>query len=94
MWIKVNQNVQEVQCVNFYPQGGSAIWGNSTFAPDDPPGVDHSFGQFVSFRSKDSPNPELTNLTVDEATNYILEHVPTTFQVSTAQCFDETLELI
>ncbi|KZS88907.1 phospholipid diacylglycerol acyltransferase [Sistotremastrum niveocremeum HHB9708] len=76
-------------------KGGSAIWGNESFAPDDLPGHIHTHGKFLSFRHllegnggakavaegrEDGMGERTANLTVDEASNWILEHTPGTFQ--------------
>ncbi|KIJ51347.1 hypothetical protein M422DRAFT_244525 [Sphaerobolus stellatus SS14] len=62
-------------------KGGSTIWGNSTWAPDDPAETLHSYGEFVSFRDKHRlHDPQIGNLTVEEANSFILEHTPDTFQ--------------
>ena len=63
------------------PQGGDAIWGNSTDAPDDIDGADHSHGDLIAFRAK-SNDPIIGNMTADNAGTWILEHTPLTFQVS------------
>ncbi|EJD47048.1 LACT-domain-containing protein [Auricularia subglabra TFB-10046 SS5] len=66
---------------SMWMKGGSAIWGNTTHAPDDPPDCSHegvSHGQFVSFR--DEFQPGLGNMTVDEASAWVLEHTPQAYQ--------------
>jgi phospholipid:diacylglycerol acyltransferase len=58
------------------------VWGNTTWAADDPPNAWQTHGQFVAFRpSSGVHDPGLRNLTADEASNFILEHTPSTFQV-------------
>ena len=54
------------------PKGGSAVWGNSTWAPDDKPGQKVSFGTFINFKEKNSTQTP-KNLTVDESIDYLLE---------------------
>jgi phospholipid:diacylglycerol acyltransferase len=61
-------------------QGGDVIWGNSTHAPDDVDGSDHSHGELIAFRAKLN-DPTVRNMTADNAGTWILEHTPTTFQV-------------
>lgn len=72
------------------PKGGEAVWGNSTWAPDDLPGQRaHGFtlGNMVNFRQPPSlaPSsdnntkataaiPPLTNLTVPKSIHYLLNH--------------------
>lgn len=64
-------------------QGGRAIWGNFTNAPDDHANCTHTHGCFISFRPAGSLGNEtgVQNMTVDEAGTWILEHSPTSFQV-------------
>ena len=59
------------------PKGGSAVWGNLTWAPDDhpPPKQNVSFGPFISF--KPPINNTLTptsNLTITESFDYLMAH--------------------
>jgi phospholipid:diacylglycerol acyltransferase len=55
------------------PMGGNAVWGNSTWAPDDLPGQNVSFGNFVRFRDH---NSTLTakNLTMDDSIPYLFKN--------------------
>jgi phospholipid:diacylglycerol acyltransferase len=61
-------------------QGGDTIWGNSTHAPDDVDGADHSHGELIAFRAKLN-DETVKNMTADNAGTWILEHTPSTFQV-------------
>lgn len=59
------------------PKGGSAVWGNMTWAPDDQqsPIQNTSFGPFISF--KPPTNSSLTranNLTMTDAFSYLMSH--------------------
>jgi phospholipid:diacylglycerol acyltransferase len=59
------------------PKGGSAVWGNMTWAPDDrqSPIQNTSFGPFISF--KPPINSSLTranNLTMTDAFSYLMSH--------------------
>jgi phospholipid:diacylglycerol acyltransferase len=45
------------------PIGGDAVWGNMTWAPDDLPGQNMSFGKFLNFRDSNTTQPT-RNLTV------------------------------
>ncbi|KAI0820956.1 LACT-domain-containing protein [Irpex lacteus] len=45
-------------------KGGDAVWGNETFAPDDPSNADHTHGSLIAFRDTSS-NPE-TNANAEE----------------------------
>lgn len=55
------------------PIGGEAVWGNSTWAPDDRPKQNTSFGNFIRFRDHNSTHTA-KNLTVSEALPYIFAH--------------------
>lgn len=66
-------------------KGGSAVWGNSTSAPDDLPNATLSHGQVIAFRDSLQLNAEtvdhdVKNMTADEAGTWILEHTPSSFQ--------------
>ncbi|KAF9501792.1 phospholipid:diacylglycerol acyltransferase [Pleurotus eryngii] len=66
-------------------KGGSAVWGNSTNAPDDLPSATLSHGQVIAFRDSLKLNTEtvdhgVKNMTADEAGAWILEHTPSSFQ--------------
>jgi phospholipid:diacylglycerol acyltransferase len=54
------------------PKGGEAIWGNSTWAPDDQPGQTLTFGNLLNFQD---PNSTYTqrNLTTPESLQYLLD---------------------
>ena len=52
------------------PIGGDAVWGNSTWAPDDMPGQNISFGRFLSFKNYNYTEPP-RNLTVQESLSYL-----------------------
>lgn len=55
------------------PIGGNAVWGDGTWAPDDQPGQNRSFGNFITFRDEftSATNPHIKNTTVGEALPYI-----------------------
>ncbi|KAF4567493.1 hypothetical protein EYR36_011115 [Pleurotus pulmonarius] len=66
-------------------KGGSAVWGNSTSAPDDLANATLSHGQVIAFRDSLQFNAEnvdhvVKNMTADEAGTWILEHTPSSFQ--------------
>ncbi|KAL4244981.1 (4-O-methyl)-D-glucuronate--lignin esterase [Abortiporus biennis] len=62
-------------------KGGDAVWGNSTFAPDDVLNSTHSHGELIAFRqSVSEQDSTLSNMTADAAGAWILEHTPTDFQ--------------
>ncbi|KAK2015364.1 Lecithin:cholesterol acyltransferase [Colletotrichum eremochloae] len=53
------------------PIGGDAVWGNSTWAPDDLPGQDFSYGSLLNFRSGMNWTTPDRNLTVELAMDYL-----------------------
>jgi phospholipid:diacylglycerol acyltransferase len=64
------------------PIGGDTVWGNSTWAPDDQPGQDVSYGSFISFHdgaildqnvTNDHNDQMYANLTVSAALPFLLE---------------------
>jgi phospholipid:diacylglycerol acyltransferase len=55
------------------PIGGEAVWGNSTWAPDDKPGQNFTFGSFLNFREVNSSSPP-GNLTVAQSLPYLYNH--------------------
>ncbi|KAF9564814.1 phospholipid:diacylglycerol acyltransferase [Agrocybe pediades] len=65
-------------------KGGNAVWGNDTHAPDDDCDAthSHSHGHLISFRP-DATAPDdksSKNMTSVDASDWILEHTPVTFQ--------------
>lgn len=54
------------------PLGGDAVWGNATWAPDDQPGQNGTFGNIISFKDGTTnwTVPD-RNLTVDLALEYL-----------------------
>ncbi|KAL9090804.1 MAG: hypothetical protein Q9159_001745 [Coniocarpon cinnabarinum] len=54
------------------PIGGNAIWGDENAAPDDPPGSNHTYGRYISFRNSSSPHA--ANLTADDVLPYLFAH--------------------
>ena len=61
------------------PKGGNEVWGNKTWAPDDLPGQNISYGTFINSResnSTQSPN----NLTIEESLSYLLKHSDTWYK--------------
>ncbi|RYP30076.1 hypothetical protein DL767_006427 [Monosporascus sp. MG133] len=55
------------------PIGGDLVWGNMTWAPDDQPGQSHTFGSFLNFRTGLNRTTPDTNLTMDNALDYLLQ---------------------
>lgn len=67
-------------------QGGNAIWGDKTFAPDDNEDPAHTHGVLIGFRESQAAShisdaDKIGNMTADDATTWILQHTPSTFQV-------------
>ena len=62
-------------------KGGNTIWGTAEGAPDDTDGAAHTHGELIAFRNVKDLEGE-RNMTIDEATLWILEHTPSTFQVN------------
>ncbi|GIJ87619.1 hypothetical protein Asppvi_006529 [Aspergillus pseudoviridinutans] len=54
------------------PKGGEAVWGNSTWAPDDQPGQVTTFGNLLNFRETNSSWTR-KNLTTAESLRYLLD---------------------
>ncbi|ORY26177.1 Lecithin:cholesterol acyltransferase-domain-containing protein [Naematelia encephala] len=69
-------------------KGGNRIWGDHESAPDDPDNATDTHGRFLSFRHENVSADEsgLThhtvspNLTMDDASGYVLTHTPPNFQ--------------
>lgn len=58
------------------PIGGNTIWGDERSAPDDQPGQNKSFGNFITFRSNPlvALGSDEQNMTVSEALPYLYSH--------------------
>ncbi|KAI0475179.1 LACT-domain-containing protein [Xylariaceae sp. FL0804] len=54
------------------PMGGEAVWGNATWAPDDQPGQNISYGSFINFRHGENWTIPHGNMTVPGAMDYLL----------------------
>lgn len=52
------------------PIGGNAVWGNTTWAPDDKPGQNFSYGNFLKF-ARDNFVNDPGDLTMDETLPYL-----------------------
>ncbi|QSZ31338.1 hypothetical protein DSL72_000901 [Monilinia vaccinii-corymbosi] len=52
------------------PIGGDAVWGNATWAPDDAPGQEVSYGQFLNFKNQNT-STGYRNLTVSQSLKYL-----------------------
>ncbi|UPK89606.1 hypothetical protein LCI18_000541 [Fusarium solani-melongenae] len=54
------------------PLGGDAIWGNLTWAPDDLPGQNFSYGSLLNFRTGSNWTTPDRNFTVEDSLSYLL----------------------
>jgi phospholipid:diacylglycerol acyltransferase len=61
------------------PKGGDAVWGNATWAPDDRPEQNMSFGTFINFSDKNATTPN-HNLTMEGSFKYLMMHTERWFQ--------------
>jgi phospholipid:diacylglycerol acyltransferase len=77
---------------SMWMKGGSAIWGDSKSAPDDQEDQHETHGDLISFRetlfstnisSEEiiSSDTERNPMNADDASLWILEHTPSSFQV-------------
>ncbi len=55
------------------PKGGNAVWGNSTWAPDNLETQESNFGTFLNFQESNSTQSP-GNLTVEESLAYLQDH--------------------
>ena len=53
------------------PIGGDAIWGNSSWAPDDTPGQAVTYGNFLNFKHFNG-STEYRNMTVEQSLSYLM----------------------
>ncbi|KAM5352104.1 hypothetical protein ACJ41O_004827 [Fusarium nematophilum] len=53
------------------PMGGNAIWGNLTWAPDDLPGQNYSYGSVLNFRTGANWTTPDRNFTVEDSLSYL-----------------------
>lgn len=53
------------------PLGGDAIWGNLTWAPDDLPGQNFSYGSLLNFRVGSNWTTPDRNFTVEDSLSYL-----------------------
>lgn len=56
------------------PLGGNAVWGDHTGAPDDLPGQNISYGNFLRFARESNSSLTKTNLTVQESFPYLYKN--------------------
>ncbi|KAJ4352817.1 phospholipid:diacylglycerol acyltransferase [Ascochyta clinopodiicola] len=63
------------------PIGGNAVWGDHTGAPDDAPGQNVSYGNFIRFRDTNSSNTLTSqNLTVEESLPFLFKNTEPWFK--------------
>ncbi|KAF6760159.1 phospholipid:diacylglycerol acyltransferase [Ephemerocybe angulata] len=74
---------------SMWMKGGDAVWGDGTRAPDDDHEATDSHADLISFRTAQAgvnaselgpEEPEVKNMTASEASQWILQHTPATFQ--------------
>jgi phospholipid:diacylglycerol acyltransferase len=53
------------------PMGGDAVWGNMSWAPDDLPGQEVSYGTFLNFKKSVNESHPNRNLTVEQSIDYL-----------------------
>merc|ERR1712225_112006 len=63
------------------PIGGNAVWGNMTWAPDDAPGQNISYGTFLNFKHYNGTS-EYRNLTVEDSMAYLMNTTEQWYQDS------------
>ncbi|KAJ4411827.1 phospholipid:diacylglycerol acyltransferase [Didymella pomorum] len=57
------------------PLGGNAVWGDHTGAPDDAPGQNVTYGNFIRFRDANSTLTRTeSNLTVEDSLPFLFKH--------------------
>lgn len=56
------------------PKGGDAIWGNLTWAPDDLPGQESSYGSLLKFAQKNSTVESPKNLTIYDSMQFLMDN--------------------
>ncbi len=61
------------------PKGGNAVWGNRTWAPDDQPNQNVSYGTFINFKESNSTQSP-RNLTMDESLDYLFQNSETWYK--------------
>ncbi|KAI1105445.1 LACT-domain-containing protein [Jackrogersella minutella] len=69
------------------PLGGDAVWGNTTWAPDDQPGQKLSFGSFLNFRRGVNWTTPDKNLTVGGAMQYLMDTTDTWYRDQIQQSY-------
>lgn len=73
------------------PIGGEAVWGNSTWAPDDKPGQNITYGNFLNFRQTMHSTPETPqmNLTMGQSLSYLWNHTEDWYTAETQRSYSQ-----
>jgi phospholipid:diacylglycerol acyltransferase len=74
------------------PIGGEAVWGNHTWAPDDRPGQNMTYGNFLNFKPQSNstlPSTLQGNLTVSDAFPYLWQHTEDWYSSATQQSYSQ-----
>ncbi|WFD34233.1 phospholipid:diacylglycerol acyltransferase [Malassezia cuniculi] len=58
------------------PKGGETIWGNLTWAPDDFPGTNRTFGSFFDYKTENATE----SMDLTKSIDWLLEHAPETYR--------------
>ncbi|KAK5727991.1 phospholipid:diacylglycerol acyltransferase [Elasticomyces elasticus] len=69
------------------PLGGTAVWGDHISAPDDKPGQNLTYGNFLSFKQANSSQNSPGNLTVDQALPYLYKHTEQWYRDATQRSY-------
>lgn len=67
--------------------GGEAVWGNHSWAPDDPPGKNVTYGNFINFREVNNSRTTPGNLTVAQALPYLYDHTEQWYRDAVQQSY-------
>lgn len=59
------------------PKGGEAVWGNSTWAPDDQLNQTMTYGNVLNFRQDNTSTITHKNLTINESLRYLFDESET-----------------
>lgn len=68
------------------PMGGEAVWGNSTWAPDDRTGQEFTYGNFLNFKQVNGSDTR-RNLTVEQSVEYLWDHTEKWFKDQIQQAY-------
>ena len=62
------------------PMGGNAVWGDLTWAPDDRPGQNLSYGSLLNFRTGSNWTTPERNFTVEDSLEYLFNTTEAWYQ--------------